>query len=67
MWHNSVSSIEIYEDKINLNKSGVIKISDKLIITPGLSFEEFKHTEFYENQDGIRIIQLDEEESTLNY
>ncbi len=41
---------------------GFISISDKLTIYPDFSFEQFKHTKFYNNQDGIKIIYLDEEQ-----
>ncbi len=41
---------------------GLISISDKLTIYPDFSFEQFKHTKFYNNQDGIKIIYLDEEQ-----
>lgn len=41
-------------------KNGVVEISDDLIIKPGYSFEEFKKTKFYSNQDGIRIVELDD-------
>ncbi len=40
-------------------RDGFISISDKLIIYPDLSFEQFKHTKFYKNQDDIKIIYLD--------
>ncbi len=40
------------------NSSGNIKISNELTIFPGFSFEQFKHTKFYDNQDGVRIIYL---------
>lgn len=39
--------------------NGVIKVSDELTIYPGYSFDQFQHTKFYKNQDGIRIIYLD--------
>lgn len=42
---------------------GFIKISDELTIFPGFSFEQFKRTEFYKNQDGIKIIYLDEQQN----
>lgn len=40
-------------------RDGFISISDKLTIYPGFSFEQFKHTKFYKNQDGIKMIYLD--------
>ncbi len=40
-------------------RTGFIAISDQLTIYPGFSFEQFKQTKFYKNQDGIRIIYLD--------
>lgn len=42
--------------------NGLFKISDELTIYPGFSFEQFKHTRFYKNQDGLRIIYLDEQQ-----
>lgn len=42
--------------------NGFLKISDELTIYPGFSFEQFKHTRFYKNQDGLRIIYLDEQQ-----
>ena len=42
--------------------NGFFKISDKLIIFPGFSFEQFKNTRFYKNQDGLRIFYLDEQQ-----
>ncbi len=38
---------------------GFISISDELTIYPNYSFEQFKHTKFYKNQDGIKMIYLD--------
>ena len=43
-------------------RNGFLKISDELTIFPGFSFEQFKHTRFYKNQDGVRIIYLDEQQ-----
>ncbi len=40
-------------------RTGVITLSDGLTIYPGFSFDEFKRTRFYKNQDGIKIIYLD--------
>lgn len=42
--------------------NGFLTISDELTIFPGFSFEQFKHTRFYKNQDGVRIIDLDEKQ-----
>ena len=42
--------------------NGFFKISDELTIVLGFSFEQFKHTRFYKNQDGLRIIYLDEQQ-----
>ena len=42
--------------------NGFFKILDKLIIFPGFSFEQFKNTRFYKNQDGLRIFYLDEQQ-----
>lgn len=41
---------------------GFLTISDELTIFPGFSFGQFKHTRFYKNQDGLRIIYLDEQQ-----
>lgn len=40
--------------------NGFFSISDELTIFPSFSFKQFKHTRFYKNQDGVRIIYLDE-------
>lgn len=45
---------------MNVITKGIVKISDELIVSPGFSFEQFKKTKFYNGQDGIRIIYLDE-------
>lgn len=42
--------------------NGFLPISDELTTFPGFSFEQFKHTRFYKNQDGLRIIYLDEQQ-----
>lgn len=42
--------------------NGFFKISDELTIFPSFSFEQFKNTRFYKNQDGLRIIYLDEQQ-----
>lgn len=41
-------------------KDGEIKISEELVIKPGYSLSEFKRTSYYNGQDGIRIIWLDD-------
>ena len=46
--------------------NGLLKISDELTVFPGYSFEQFKHTKFYKNQDGIKIIYLDTQQSIDN-
>lgn len=38
---------------------GFVVISDELTVFPDFSFEQFKRTKFYKNQDGVRIIYLD--------
>lgn len=43
---------------MNISK-GIIKFANDLIISPNFTFEHFKETNFYKNQDGIRIIYLD--------
>ncbi len=40
-------------------RDGFVSISDQLTIYPDFSFEQFKQTKFYKNQDGIKIIYLD--------
>ena len=40
--------------------NGIINISNDLIIIPNYSFESFKTTKHYSNQDGIRTINLGE-------
>ena len=42
--------------------NGVIEISDELTIFPDYSFEQLKNTRFYNNQDGVRIFYLDEQQ-----
>ena len=39
--------------------NGSFAISNELMIFPGFSFEQFKYTRFYKNQDEKRIIYLD--------
>ena len=39
--------------------NGIIKIDIELVVKPNFTFEQFKETKFYNNQDGIRIIYLD--------
>lgn len=46
--------------------NGFLTISDELMTFPGFSFEQFKHTRFYKNQDGLRIIYLDEQQIINN-
>lgn len=41
----------------NLN-SGIVKIAGDLLIGPGYTFTEFKRTQYYKGQDGVRIIYL---------
>lgn len=43
-------------------RDGFVTISDELTIFPSFSFEQFKHTKFYKNQDGVKIIYLDEQQ-----
>lgn len=42
--------------------NGFFTISEELTIFPGFSFEQFKHTRFYENQDEVKIIYLEEQQ-----
>ena len=46
---------------ININ-DGIITIAEGLVITPKFSFEQFKKTKFYNNQDGIKMIYLDKQQ-----
>lgn len=46
---------------ININ-NGVIDLGEELVITPTYSFEQFKKTKYYNTQDGIKIIYLDEKQ-----
>ena len=46
--------------------NGFFKISDELTIFQGFTFEQFKHTKFYKNQDELRIIYLDEQQIINN-
>lgn len=39
-------------------KNGIIKISEELVITPQYSFSEFKKTSYYNGQEGVRTIWL---------
>ncbi len=39
-------------------KDGIVTISNNMIIHPGYTFDEFKSTSFYLNQDDIKIIYL---------
>lgn len=41
-------------------KNGLIKINEQLEISLGYTFEQFKKTKYYKEQDGIRIIYLEE-------
>lgn len=41
-------------------QNGAISISNDLTIIPNYSFEDFKKTNYYSNQDGIRIIYLND-------
>jgi len=38
---------------------GITEINKELIIKPNYTFDEFKRTKYYTNQDGIRIINLE--------
>ncbi|EAG8202259.1 hypothetical protein C6R52_15000, partial [Listeria monocytogenes] len=39
--------------------NGELKINDELIVHPEYQFDEFKNTEYYDGQDGIKIIYLE--------
>ena len=49
----------------NIN-DGFVTISDELTISPGFSFKQFKHTKFYNKQDGVKIIYLNEQQTIDN-
>ena len=38
---------------------GIVEIDNELVVKPNFTFEQFKETKYYTNQDGIRIIYLD--------
>ncbi len=40
-------------------KSGILRLSEDLILSPEYTFEDFKKTSYYKGQDGIRVITLD--------
>lgn len=40
-------------------QDGFIKISDELTVCPNFTFEQFKKTSFFKNQDAVRLIYLD--------
>ena len=42
--------------------NGSIRINDELMITSEYTFEDFRKTRFYKNQDGIRIVYLEEKQ-----
>jgi hypothetical protein len=39
---------------------GIVRISEDLTIRPGYTFADFKKCRYYRNQDGIRVIYLEE-------
>ncbi|HAA9884644.1 TPA_asm: hypothetical protein GIM18_14625 [Listeria monocytogenes] len=39
--------------------NGELKINDELIVHPEYQFDKFKNTEYYDGQDGIKIIYLE--------
>jgi len=43
-------------------KNGRIRIADDLIIYPNYTFDLFKKSSFYTNQDGVRIIILEKQQ-----
>lgn len=46
----------IYMEQI---QDGIISITQDLIIDPTYTFEQFKNTAYYNGQDGIRVIDLE--------
>lgn len=47
-------------------RKGIVEIDNELIVKPNFTFEQFKETKFYTNQDDIRIIYLDEPQIIKN-
>lgn len=45
---------------------GKIKTEEGLLIGPNYTFDEFKSSKFYNGQDGIRIIYLDDKQTLIN-
>ncbi len=43
---------------INLN-NGTLDLGDNLVLKPNFSFDDFKKTTFYSNQDSVRMFYLD--------
>jgi len=43
-------------------RSGTLKINDALSFYLGFLFDDFKKTKYYNRQDGIRVIYLDEKQ-----
>lgn len=50
-------------------QNGIIRLAENLCIGPDYSFNDFKKTPYYENQDGIRVIYLEGEKviDEINY
>ena len=42
--------------------NGILKINDILSFYPGFRFEDFKETRYYNGQDGVKVIYLDEKQ-----
>lgn len=46
-----------------INKmTGEVIVNEKLVFSPLFNFEDFKSTPFFNKQDGIRVIQLDDKQ-----
>ena len=45
---------------------GIVEIDNELVVKPNFTFEQFKETKYYTNQDGIRIIYLDGPQFIIN-
>lgn len=46
-----------------INKeTGKLYVNDKLIFSPNFTFEDFKKTPYYDNQDGVMEIYMDEKQ-----
>lgn len=47
---------------MNSIEKGHIFLASDLVIFPGFTFKQFKETRYYKNQDGVRIIYLEDKQ-----